>query len=151
MTRPRLAKGSSKIGKQTAGRRALDEIPVTMRSAVTLGSGFKRRIQNQLASRLEHAAGLIERVTVRFVDVNGPRGGVDTVCRIKVVMSGRPSIVVEKRSHAHDLAFARAVAAVGTAATRTRRKHDLHATPRRRRTANREEPGQAKQRVRPHS
>lgn len=122
-----------------------------MRSATTLGSGFKRRIQNQLASRLEHATGLIERVTVRFVDVNGPRGGVDTVCRIKVVMSGRPSIVVEKRAHAYDLAFARAVAAVGTAATRTRRKHDLHATPRQRRTASREKPVQSKQRVRPHS
>ncbi|HEX5058651.1 MAG TPA: hypothetical protein VFV99_04785 [Kofleriaceae bacterium] len=80
----------------------------------------------QLASRIGHAAGLIERVTVRFTDINGPRGGVDTVCRIKVVMSGRPSILVEKRAHAHDVAFARAVSAVGTAIERTRKKHQLH-------------------------
>lgn len=77
----------------------------------------------QLASRAAHAVGEIERVTVRFVDVNGPRGGVDTVCRIKVVLSNRPSILVEKRAHSYDGAFASAARAVGTAIDRTHKRH----------------------------
>jgi hypothetical protein len=32
-----------------------------------------------------------------MTDVNGPRGGVDHVCNVKVVLSGLPSAVVERR------------------------------------------------------
>jgi hypothetical protein len=39
----------------------------------------------------------VERVSFRLSDVNGPRGGVDKVCRAKVVVSGRPSLVIERR------------------------------------------------------
>ncbi len=130
MTRARLAKGSSKVGKGTAGRPSLEELPVTLRSPMPLGAGFKNRIRMQLASRAGHAVGAIERVTVRFIDVNGPRGGVDTVCRIKVVMSNRPSILVEKRAHSYDGAFASAVRAIGTAIDRTHTKHQVHPRPR---------------------
>jgi hypothetical protein len=44
----------------------------------------------------EHAAS-IERVSVRVEDVNGPRGGFDQVCRIKVVLSGLPSALFQAR------------------------------------------------------
>jgi len=37
----------------------------------------------------------IERVMVRVQDANGPRGGIDQVCRTKVVLSGLPSVVFE--------------------------------------------------------
>ena len=30
-------------------------------------------------------------------DANGPRGGVDHVCNVRVVLSGLPSVVVERR------------------------------------------------------
>jgi ribosome-associated translation inhibitor RaiA len=39
----------------------------------------------------------IERVSVRVSDVNGPRGGADQRCRVKVVLSGLPSVVLERR------------------------------------------------------
>ena len=39
----------------------------------------------------------IERVTVRVRDANGPPGGVDKVCTAKVVVSGLPSLVVERK------------------------------------------------------
>jgi ribosome-associated translation inhibitor RaiA len=42
----------------------------------------------------------IERVTVRVTDTNGPRGGIDQVCNVKVVLSGLPSVVVERRDAA---------------------------------------------------
>jgi ribosome-associated translation inhibitor RaiA len=37
------------------------------------------------------------RVSIRVTDTNGPRGGVDQVCNVKVVLSGLPSVVVERR------------------------------------------------------
>jgi hypothetical protein len=58
--------------------------------------------------RLGKHARHIERVTVRFEDVNGPRGGIDTVCRIKVVLSGLASIVVEEKASDAVEAFNRA-------------------------------------------
>jgi hypothetical protein len=63
-------------------------------------------------------ASSIERVTVRLSDVNGPKGGVDHRCLIKVVLSGLPSVVVERQ----DSALQRAVnAAIGAAAQSVRR------------------------------
>ena len=111
MSTERVSKGTSKVA---------------IRSRDVLGEGFVRRIRAQLARRVGRATGLIERITVRFEDVNGPRGGLDTICRIKVVLAGRPSIVVEKRTHSHATAFAAAVAALGTAVAREQRKHALH-------------------------
>jgi hypothetical protein len=104
--------------------------PITIRSSSRLGGGFDQRIRTQLASRIGHAAGVIQRITVRFDDINGPKGGIDTVCRIKVVVKRRPSILVEKRAPSHGTAFALAVSATGTAIERTQRKHGLHTGPR---------------------
>lgn len=52
------------------------------------------------------------RATVRFEDVNGPKGGVDTVCRIKIVLAHLQSLVTESRGtdirEAFDLAAGQA-------------------------------------------
>lgn len=94
-----------------------------------LESGFEDRIRSQLARTLGRSAPLVERATVRFEDVNGPRGGVDTVCRIKLVMSGRPSVQVEQTAVNPAKAFALAVPIVVRALDRARRKHGLRAGP----------------------
>lgn len=102
-------------------------IPIAIRSDKKLGAVFEKRVRTQLARRIGPAT-LVERATVRFEDANGPKGGVDTVCRIKLVVSGRPSIVVAKRATSEPLAFAEAVEAVGTTLTRASKKHQLRAT-----------------------
>src|SRR5262249_1792740 len=66
------------------------------------------RVRTQLGRALGSMAPRIERITVRFEDMNGPRGGVDTICRIKAVVSGEPSVVVEERGHNHVHALGRA-------------------------------------------
>ncbi len=57
-------------------------------------------IRRKLGSKLAKFARSIERVSVRVTDLNGPRGGVDQVCCIKVVLIGLPSVVVIRRDAA---------------------------------------------------
>ena len=57
-------------------------------------------IARKLGMKLGKFASSIERVTVRLSDVNGPKGGRDQICQIKVVLSGLPSVVVEERGSA---------------------------------------------------
>jgi len=84
----------------------------------TLSSTDRDAIARKLGTRLGKFASSIERVTVRVSDVNGPKGGVDHRCLIKVVLSSLPSVVVERR----DSALQRAVnAAIGSAALAVRR------------------------------
>ena len=66
-----------------------------------------------------------ERVTVRIRDVNGPRGGVDIMCRIKVVLNGLPSVVVESRTAHLKSALTGALTAAARAVSRTLRRRRM--------------------------
>jgi hypothetical protein len=55
--------------------------------------------------KLGKFASSVERVSVRVQDVNGPRGGVDHACSVKVVLSGAPSVMVVE----HDVSLAAAI------------------------------------------
>lgn len=74
------------------------QIPAYIR-AITgdVGTDERAYIRGKLGRRLGKFASSIERVSVRIEDANGPRGGVDQICRIKVVLRGLPSVVFEKR------------------------------------------------------
>lgn len=62
-----------------------------------VGADERAYIRRKLGMKFGKFDRSIERVSVRIEDANGPRGGVDQVCRIKVVLSGLPSIIVEHR------------------------------------------------------
>jgi ribosome-associated translation inhibitor RaiA len=64
---------------------------------VELGEDQRSRLRRKLATKLGKFAASIERVSVCVADANGPRGGVDQVCRINVVLIGLPPVVVEER------------------------------------------------------
>ncbi len=88
-------------------------VPAYIRSAEgELGPAARQSIRNRLGRRLGKFAHAIERVSVRTMDVNGPRGGVDRVCRIKVVLKGLPSVVFESRHASLDVAVDEALAGV---------------------------------------
>jgi hypothetical protein len=92
--------------------------PISIRSSVPLPAEFEARIRAQLAHHLGHDATSIQRGTVRFEDANGPKGGIDKICRIKLVLAGRPSVFAEKRDTSVGRAFALAVQSIGVAVAR---------------------------------
>jgi ribosome-associated translation inhibitor RaiA len=85
--------------KREAGRTDAPQVPANIRVAgVELDQDDRAYIRQILGMKLGKYATSIERVSVRVKDVNGPRGGVDQACRIKVVLSGLPSLVLQSQA-----------------------------------------------------
>jgi hypothetical protein len=105
--------------KRTLGRTSTRQIPANIRAdGVTLDDEDREDIRRRLGRALGKHSSAIERVTVRLRDINGPRGGVDVRCRIKVVLSDLPSIVVERQATTLRPAFRGALTAVDQAVRR---------------------------------
>ena len=95
-------------------------IPTYIRPrGVELSPDDRTYIRRKLGLRLGKFATSVERVSVRLEDVNGPRGGIDRVCRIKVVLSGLPSVVYEKRGRSLRAVVDGAIGGVQRALRRT--------------------------------
>lgn len=86
------------------------------------GRAYLRR---KLGLKLGKYAKFIERVSVRVEDLNGPRGGRDQVCRIKVVLRYLPSIVVEHRSDVLQSAMDGALSQVERAVRRATERRQM--------------------------
>lgn len=88
-----------KAAKRSAGRTSAPQVPASIRVfGVDLSQEERAQIRHDLGVKLGKYETSIERVSVRVLDVNGPRGGVDKLCRIKVVLSGLPSVVFENQA-----------------------------------------------------
>jgi Sigma 54 modulation protein / S30EA ribosomal protein len=86
-------------------------------------------IARKLGIKLGRFVSSIERITVRLSDVNGPKGGRDLKCQIKVVLSGLRSVVVHQTESTLTRTIERAIDAVSVAVHRTvqrRRLKPLH-------------------------
>ncbi len=112
----------SKNEKTLTGRSDIWTLPLTLRSRPKLDDAQRATVRQQLGRKLENFAQHIERVSVRFEDANGPRGGIDTVCRMKVVLRALPSVVVEERATTALIAAGRAAATAGRTVRRTLRR-----------------------------
>ena len=84
-------------------------------------------IARKLGMKLGKFASSIERITIRLSDANGPKGGWDQVCQIKVVLSGLPSIVVEARASGRQTAIDQATTATAIAVKRRVQRRRLKA------------------------
>jgi len=104
--------------EKRSGGRSLPTPAHVRVTGVDLSADDREYIRRKLGMKLGKFALSIERVTVRLRDVNGPRGGVDHQCRVKVVLSGLPSVVVEVRNES----MQGAIDAAMTAAARSVRK-----------------------------
>lgn len=94
-----FARRLPRTAKRTAARTRAPELPANIRVfGVDLSQEERARIRHGLGLNLGKYDTSIERVSVRVKEVNGPRGGVDKLCRIKVVLSGLPSIIFESQA-----------------------------------------------------
>ncbi|HTV21285.1 MAG TPA: hypothetical protein VMG12_21510 [Polyangiaceae bacterium] len=89
---------NSALPKRARGRTAIEATPVTTRSRVPLRADARRRIEERLRRVLAPFATRIERASIRFEDVDGPRHGVGLRCAIKVVFSGSDSVIIEEQA-----------------------------------------------------
>lgn len=105
--------------KRAIGRTEAPFVPVNVRATdVDVSDETRAYIRRKLGTKLGKFALSIERVSVRLRDVNGPRGGIDHQCRVKVVLSGLPSVVVDVRNASVQVSIDEAI----SAATRSVRR-----------------------------
>jgi len=116
MQLPDFISRASERGGSTDARRIHAHIRSTQGD---LGAYGRAYIRHKLGARIGKFASAIQRVSVRTEDLNGPRGGVDQVCRIKVVLSGLPTVVFEHRDASLNAAIDGALAGVERAVRRT--------------------------------
>src|SRR4051812_30396948 len=62
----------------------------------SLTDALRQYATEHVAAKLAKHARAIQLVVIRFEDVNGSKGGVDKCCRIEVLVSGSPPVVVEE-------------------------------------------------------
>ena len=88
---------------------ARTDVPLGPAHIRVLGTYLSKAERNEYRKALGWKLGkfgrAIERVSLRVTDVNGPRGGIDQVCRIKVVLTKLPSVIVEAQNASLDVAF----------------------------------------------
>lgn len=125
----RAASGSPRLSKRKRGRTPIATTPVTTRSRVTIAPEARSSIEHRVRGALAPFGTRIERASIRFEDVNGPKGGVDTKCRIKVVLSGGRSLIVEEQAAGVRESANRAVRRIGKE-IRKRAERDGGKTPR---------------------
>ena len=94
-------------------------------AGVTLSDHERALTRRKLGLKLGKFLPAIERVSVRVADVNGPRGGVDQTCRVKVVLSGLPSVVVENQAASRNAAIDGALVGAERAVRRTLRRRRM--------------------------
>jgi hypothetical protein len=116
--------------KARAGRTRVSETPLRLHvSGVHVPQGFGQAARALLGRRLSRFATLIERASVRLEDVSGQRGSASTVCRIKLTVSGAPSVLVERRGPDARTAFRHASASIARAMERTARRGQMPTPP----------------------
>lgn len=85
----------------------------------SLTNALESFIKQHTEKSMRASANLIDHVSVRLKDLNGPKGGCDKECSVEVVIPNSPSIVVTKRN---SNAYACIREALGRAARVTLRK-----------------------------
>ena len=86
------------------------QIPVSVTTgACHADAGLREAVEKCVHWTLRRYASRIRDVSVWLVDLNGPRGGVDSMCRIRVRLTGPGTWTVESRADAIHAAVAIAV------------------------------------------
>jgi len=63
-----------------------------------LTPALRQHTERRLHFALGRASGQISRLTVRLSDLNGPRGGEDKRCLLRITLTGAPTLPIESTS-----------------------------------------------------
>lgn len=89
-------------------------------------------VERRLGFALGRFENRVGRVSVRFTDVNGPRGGVDTMCRIVAMIVPRGEVHVEVTDVGVEAAVSRAAARISRrVSTKLERRRNIDGNMRR--------------------
>lgn len=122
--------GRRRVHKPDSPKRA--PLPAYIRSVkVAVDDADRDYIRRKLGRKLGKFGSEVERVSVRIEDVNGPRGGRDKRCRIKITLRGMLSVVVEEQHSALQAAIDGALERAGSTVTRQLQRRRLRTRARR--------------------
>ncbi len=74
-------------------------------SGTLVKASSRAHVRDRLDRVFDRYPHRVARVVVRGRDENGPKGGIDQVCRISIVLPGFDDVIVEKRGATPQLAF----------------------------------------------
>jgi hypothetical protein len=105
---------------------AMTAFPIHIRATgLPIEKSGRDYLRRKLELRLGKFGRSIERVSVRIGDANGPRGGVDKTCAIKVVLPRIPSVVVTVQAASLEAAMDGALQAIARTVRRLlQRRYD---------------------------
>ena len=107
-----------------ADRTNARQVPSYIRSmGSALDADQKEYLQRKLARMLAKFGPAVERTSVRLEDVNGPRGGIDKRCQVKVVLKGLQSVYVDERHRSVQAAMDRALTRADRAVRQALQRH----------------------------
>ncbi|WP_300455829.1 HPF/RaiA family ribosome-associated protein [Accumulibacter sp.] len=90
-----------------------------------LSIGLREHVERRLRFALDWAQYHVGRISVSLSDINGPRGGEDKRCRIRVVIPGAPDVAIDDTEADLYVAIDRAVDRAGrTLARRVARQRE---------------------------
>ncbi len=87
-------------------------------NGISLTDALRLYTERRLRFALASAAERVRRIKVRFSDVNGPRGGIDTRCRIQATFNGMGEVVIEDTETDAFRAIGRAASRFGRSVSR---------------------------------
>lgn len=106
-------------GARSIGAPPRVPVPLDVRTdGVHVGPELQAHLLDRTARQLGARAGRLDRVTIRLIDLNGPRGGVDVECRIELGLRGSPTLFVSKRADRARIALDRTLDAARAALER---------------------------------
>lgn len=101
-----LGTNVEEVPREERGRTVGPQTPVDIHAhGVEVSDPMIDYVHQKLGAKLGAFSLLIERVSVRFDDLNGPRGGLDCECRLQVMIAGRPTLVATERAKDPRTAF----------------------------------------------
>ena len=123
-TRVPFSEHTTKDGKRTAGRTDVGNTPLELRAFdVEIDAQLHDWVFERMSRQLGKYAAHIERIQVRFGDENGPKGGVDKLCVVHLVLSKLPPVVIEVRSETERQAFDKAAGRAERAVRHSVQRH----------------------------